>query len=110
VQIEISSRHGSLESGQTQHLHDKAEKLLRFFDRLMAIEVAVDHGKHGKPFWFVEMRVSAEHKHDFFASEEGVNLEMVTDSCVHKLEQQICRYKEKIQHHKGDLSPGRVSE
>ena len=79
MQIEISSRHGSLEPAQTQHLHDKAEKLLRFFDRLMAIEVAVDHGKHGKPFWFVEMRVSAEHKHDFFASEEGATPELVTD-------------------------------
>ena len=110
MQIEISSRHGSLEPAQTQHLHDKAEKLMRLHDRLMAIEVAVDHGKHGKPFWFVEMRVSAEHKHDFFASEEGANLELVTDSCVHKLEQQLRRYKEKIQHHKGEPSPGRVIE
>ena len=110
MQIEISSRHGSLEPAQSQFVRGKAEKLVRLFDRVMAIEVAVDHGKHGKPFWFVEIRVSAEHKHDFFASEEGQNLEMVTDACIHKIEQQLRRYKEKIQHHKGDLSPGRVLE
>ena len=28
-------------------------KLVKYFDRLMAIEVAVDHGKH---FWQVEIR------------------------------------------------------
>ena len=47
MQIEISTRHGGLEPEQQRYLHDKAEKLLKYFGRLMAIEVAVDHGKHG---------------------------------------------------------------
>ena len=29
-----------------RYLHDKAEKLLKYFSRLMAIEVAVDHIEH----------------------------------------------------------------
>jgi putative sigma-54 modulation protein len=101
VLIEIASRHGNLEPAQTQYLHDKADKLVKYFDRLMSVEVAVDHGKH---FWQVEIRASAEHKHDFFAKEEGPTPEAAMDSCVHKVEEQLRRYKEKVQHHKGDPS------
>ncbi len=107
VHIEIASRHGTLETGQTQYLHDKAEKLVKYFDRLMSVEVAVDHGKH---FWEVEIRASAEHKHDFFAKEEGPTPEAAMDSCVHKVEEQLRRYKDKVQHHKGDPSLSRELE
>jgi putative sigma-54 modulation protein len=103
VQIEISTRHGGLGSEQQRYLHDKAEKLLKYFARLMAIEVAVDHGKHG---WEVEILVSAEHKHDFVAKEIGSTPEAAMDLCVHKIEQQLRRYKEKVQNHKGDVTHG----
>jgi putative sigma-54 modulation protein len=103
VQIEIATRHGNMTPGQSQYLHDKAEKLSKYFERLMAVEVAVDHGKHS---WQVEIRASAEHKHDFFASEEGPTPEVAMDCCVHKVEEQLRRYKEKVQHHKGDPSTG----
>ena len=103
MQIEISARHGGLGSEQQRYMHDKAEKLLKYFGRLMAIEVAVDHGKHG---WEVEILVSAEHKHDFVAKETGATAETAMDVCVHKIEQQLRRYKEKVQHHKGDVTHG----
>ena len=41
MQIEISTRHGSLSQPQLDYLHDKAEKLLKYFGRLMKIEVEV---------------------------------------------------------------------
>jgi putative sigma-54 modulation protein len=101
VQIEISTRHGGLSPEQQKHLHDKAEKLQKYFARLMAIEVAVDHGKQA---WDVEILVSAEHKHDFVAREVGPTPESAMDLCVHKIENQLRRYKEKVQHRKGDVS------
>jgi putative sigma-54 modulation protein len=103
VQIEISTRHGGLNSEQQQYLRDKAEKLLKYFGRLMAIEVAVDHVKHA---WDVEILVSAEHKHDFVARESGSTPEAAMDLCVHKIEQQLRRYKDRVQRHKGDPSHG----
>jgi putative sigma-54 modulation protein len=103
VQIEISTRHGGLESEQQRYLHDKAEKLLKYFGRLMAIEVAVNHGKQG---WDVEILVSAEHKHDFVAREVGSTPEAAMDRCVHKIEHQLRRYKERVQHHKGEVTHG----
>jgi putative sigma-54 modulation protein len=103
VQIEISSRHGGLDPEQQRYLHDKAEKLLKYFGRLMAIEVATDHQKNR---WEVEILVSAEHKHDFVAREVGSTPEAAMDQCVHKIEQQLRRYKERVQHHKGDVTHG----
>ena len=106
MQIEISIRHGGLEAGQQQYLHDKAEKLQKYFARLMSIEVAVDHVKHA---WEIEILVSAEHKHDFVARESGSSPEAAMDACVHKIEQQLRRYKERVQNHKGDVPQGGIS-
>ena len=103
MHIEITTRHGSLTPEQQTYLNEKAQKLLRFFDRLMAIEVEVDQRKHD---WLVEIFVSAEHKHDFVAREEAAVPEAAMDHCVHKIEQQLRRYKEKIQHHKGGMPHG----
>jgi putative sigma-54 modulation protein len=103
VHIEIAIRHGELEPEQHRYIHDKAEKLLKYFGRLMAIEVAVDHSKYT---WEVEILVSAEHKHDFVARETGSTPEAAMDLCVHKIERQLRRYKERVQHHKGDGTHG----
>jgi len=95
VQIEISTRHAGLDAEQHRYLHEKAEKLLKYFGRLMAIEVAVDHVKHA---WDIEILVSAEHKHDFVARESGSTPETAMDACVHKIEQQLRRSRQ-LPHH-----------
>lgn len=105
MQVQISTRHGSLERDQHDYIHAKAEKLLKYFNRLMAIEVATEHLKHS---WLVEILISAEHKHDFVAKEEGPTPESAMDACAHKIEQQLRRYKERVQDHKGDVSAART--
>ena len=106
MQIAISTRHGSLSQPQLDYLHDKAEKLLKYFGRLMLIEVEVDHRKHD---WLVEIFVSAEHKHDFVAREEAPIPEAAMDLCIHKVEQQLRRYKEKVQEHRDAIPHGGTS-
>ncbi len=101
MHIEISSRHCQLTDEQQTYVREKAGKLLKYFGRLMSIEVAVDHGKHA---FEVEILVSAEHKHDFVARESASTPEAATDLCVHKIEQQLRRYKEKVQQHKGEMT------
>jgi putative sigma-54 modulation protein len=106
VQIEISTRHGGLGPEPHKYLQEKAEKLQKYFGRLMAIQVEVEHLKHA---WQVEIHVEAEHKHDFVAREEGPTPEAAMDQCVHKIEHQLRRYKERVQHHKGDVTHGGTS-
>jgi putative sigma-54 modulation protein len=75
----------------------KLEKLARLFERLSAIELTVDVEHEDSPT--VDLKVSAEHKHDFVATETAPNLMAALDGAIHKLEQQLRKYKEKVQDH-----------
>jgi ribosome hibernation promoting factor len=100
VQIKISTRHGHLSDASQERIAAKAEKLLRIFERLTAIEVIVDLNDESTPQ--VEAKVSAEHKHDFVAHDQSTSLMGSVDTVVHRLEQQLRKYKEKVQErHRG---------
>lgn len=101
MQINISTRHGQLSDATRAKIAAKVEKLVRLFERLTAIEVAVDLDDESQPS--VDVRVSAEHKHDFVATEQADSLWGALDGALHKLEQQLRKYKERIQdHHRGE--------
>ena len=95
MQIKISARHGHLSEATQEKIRAKVEKLTRFFERLTTIEVTVDLKHRDTPN--VDLRVSAEHKHDFVASCQSDDLMASIDTVIHKLEQQLRKYKEKIQ-------------
>jgi putative sigma-54 modulation protein len=97
VQIVISARHGNLTNGTQQFIREKGEKLLRFFERLTRIEFTVDL-QDANPV--VELLVSAEHKHDFVARETATTVHAGVDLVLHKMEQQLKRYKQKVQGHR----------
>jgi len=97
VQIKISVRHGSVSEETQSKITAKVEKLGRLFDRLTLIEVTVDLERRDEPE--VDIRVSAEHKHDFVASVRAAELMAGVDGAVHKIEQQLRKYKQKIQDH-----------
>ena len=94
MQVRVSTRHGHLSEASQAKISAKAEKLLRIFDRLTEIEVVVDVSNEQSPA--VEVLVSAEHKHDFVASDSAGELMAAVDAAVHKMEQQLRKYKEKV--------------
>jgi putative sigma-54 modulation protein len=95
VQINISTRHGNLSEASQAKLRSKVDKLHRYFERLTAIEVTVDLTNSELPR--VDLNVSAEHKHDFVAHETADSLWGAVDAVIHKMEQQLRRYKERVQ-------------
>ena len=95
MQTNVSIRHGHLSETTQEKIVAKTEKLSRIFERLTAIEITVDLDRKDAPQ--VDLRVSAEHKHNFFATEQSDELMGAVDGAVHKLEQQLRKYKEKIQ-------------
>jgi putative sigma-54 modulation protein len=97
VQIKITSRHGHLNEDTQEFIRQKANKLLHLFPRIMMIEVVVDLNTDAK---FVEFLVSAEHKHDFVANDTSKDVLTAVDTVLHKLEQQVRKYKERIQDHR----------
>jgi len=104
VQIKVSMRHGHLSEEHQQMIRSKAEKIVHLFPRIMMIEVCVD--LKDEDMKVVEFLVSAEHKHDFVASEKDKELHAAVDLCLHKLEQQIRKYKDKIQDHRRTPAAG----
>ena len=97
MQVNISARHGHLSDATRAKITAKVEKLARLFERLAAIEVTVDLEHEENPT--VDIKVSAEHKHDFVAAETSTSLMAALDGVIHKLEQQLRKYKEKVQDH-----------
>ena len=107
MQIKIAARHGHLNDVHQKQIQEKAEKLLHYFDRISMIEVLVDlQEKTDKE---VEIKVDAEHKHDFVARESHTDLVVAVDLVLAKLESQLRRYKEKIQDHRRTPSTGKVA-
>lgn len=97
MQVKIAARHGHLGEDAHQIIKDKAEKLLHYFDRLTMIEVVVDMKKTPDDKCHVEVKVQAEHKHDFVAHEQASEVLAAVDHALAKIEGQLRRYKEKIQ-------------
>ena len=107
MQIAITCRHGNIRDEMRDYINEKSQKLLTYFERLMAIEVTVDFNKdHIR----VEMLVDSEHKHNFVAHDLGEDVPGTFDSVLHKMEQQIRKYKSKIQDHRRDVAFGRTRD
>ena len=99
VQIAISCKHGHLDKDEQSYVSRKSEKLLTYFERVTAIQATFSFDDQRVR---VEILVDAEHKHNFVAFDEGESAIPTFDSALHKMEQQIKKYKEKIQDHRRD--------
>jgi putative sigma-54 modulation protein len=99
VEIKISARHGHLSEATQTKISAKLDKMSRLFERLTSIECTADLEDRDDPT--VDLLVSAEHKHDFVATDKAGDLMASLDGAIHKIEQQLRRYKEKVQEHRG---------
>ena len=101
MQIKLAVRHGQLNDDTRAFLKQKCEKLTHLFERLTQILTTVEF-EHGGDRVRIELLVDAEHKHDFASHCEGSDVIQTFDSCLHKMERQLRRYKKRIQEHHGD--------
>ena len=103
MNVAISARHGHLSEAHQSEIREKAEKLLHFFDRITMIEVTVDLGQLEKT---AEIKVDAEHKHDFVALAAHEDAMTAVTIAIDKMKQQIKHYKERAMDHRRDPSHG----
>lgn len=109
MQVQITCRHGSISQEFHDFIERKTQKLLNYFERVTAIQVTLDYIDDRVR---VEILVDAEHKHDFVTHDEGLAAE-VSDCFEHalnKMEQQIRKYKEKVQDHRRDRPMNEIAE
>ncbi|MFH5802444.1 ribosome hibernation-promoting factor, HPF/YfiA family [Alienimonas sp. DA493] len=108
MQTKIAVRHGQLNDATRDFITGKCDKLVHLFERVTEILVTVEF-EHAGDRVRVEMLVDAEHKHDFTAHCEGTEVTPTFESCLHKMERQLRRYKKRIQEHHGDPSARQVA-
>ena len=97
MQIIVSGRHVPVDDDIKRYATEKAEKLVKFYDRIQSIEVVFDRDAGRRS---VEIIVNAEHKNTFVGRETDADLFAATDLVVDKLERQLTRYKEKHRNRK----------
>ena len=97
MQISVTGRHVRVTEEVKDYAARKAEKLPRFYNRVQAIEVVLDH--EGGDFT-VDMIVTAEGKNHFIAHEVGPDMFALVDLIVDKLERQLRRHKERFRNRK----------
>ena len=103
MQVTVSARHGILDDATQKLLQEKAETLLRFFDRLTSIGVTVDlHQERTDKRVGVEILAKAEHKHEFVAREQDEDMMAAFNLAADKIKQQLRHYKERLQDHRRD--------
>jgi len=107
VQVAIACRHGNLRDDLREQIARKSEKLLTYFDRVSAIDVTVDFGNDRVR---VEILVDTEHRHNLVAADDGEDVISVFDTALHRMEQQIKKYKEKLQDHRRDRRSKEIVE
>jgi putative sigma-54 modulation protein len=95
VQINISTRHGHISDETQEKISEKLEKLPRVYDRISAIELILNL-EHSEMLQ-VDLKVSAKGKPDFLASSMSDNLMGSIEQVVEKVEQQLRKYKGKVQ-------------
>ncbi len=93
MQINVSARHVELTPPIEEYVRNKCERILRFFDRIQAIEVVLDKAPHG---YAVEVLADVEHHDDFVAKTEDVDLYVCVDQSVDKTIRQLNDWKERI--------------
>ncbi|HJN65965.1 MAG: ribosome-associated translation inhibitor RaiA [Pirellulales bacterium] len=100
MQVTISARHGHLSDASRKKIEAKVSRLTRIFDRLTSIIITIDLEHEEQPA--VDLQVASEHKHDFVATDRSASLMGSIDTVVHRMESQLRKYKDKIQHrHRG---------
>lgn len=107
MQVSVTCRHGSITDSVRDHITRKSEKLLTFFERVSAINVTVDFGKDRVR---VEILVDTEHRHNFVARGDGEDVPATFDRALNKMEQQIKKYKQKVQDHRREMPLNAVAE
>ncbi|MDX1961666.1 MAG: ribosome-associated translation inhibitor RaiA [Pirellulales bacterium] len=99
MQVKVSARHGHLSEANQAKIREKAEHLTHYYDRITMIQAIVDLEQQATVG--VELLVSVEPSHEFVATERAGELTKALDAVMHKMEQQLRKYKEKLQDSRG---------
>ncbi|MBL7139627.1 MAG: ribosome-associated translation inhibitor RaiA [Planctomycetes bacterium] len=98
MQIEVTLRDDSIGEDMKRRAEEKAQRLLKFYDKIQSVRVILDKTGEG---YSCEMIADLERMHDLVAETTDRNLQAAIDQTFTRLERQIVEYKDRTRHHKG---------
>lgn len=107
MDITINARHMDITDSIREYVQEKAEKLSRFFDRIVNVEIIMDMDS-GSPL--VEIVVNASHNSTFVGKHRGEDMYGCIDRAIHKVEEQLRRHKDKVREHKGPTHEEQIEQ
>ena len=93
MEIKIVSRHFDLAPDMRTFATTRAEKLLRYFDRIQQIELVIEKVKNN---FQTECMTDVEHHDLFVSSSEHVDLRTCIDQSLNRTERQLRHYKSRL--------------
>ena len=103
MQIQVVGRHVDVPDVLKEYAEEKAGKLVKYYDRIQAIEVVFQQESGSKT---VEMIVTGEtSRSSFVAKETTEDFRASLDIVIDKLERQLTKYKEKLRNRKHQTKP-----
>ena len=97
MKLIITGRHVAVSDRLKEHVEKKVSKVEKYFNQIISIEVIVFEEKSEK---VVEIIIHADGA-KFYTSDKSTDYYSCIDSIIDKLDQQIKKYKDKLQMHKG---------
>lgn len=104
MQVTVKGRHMGVSDALRAYCEEKAQRLPRFLDRILSIEVVLD-GKEG--MHTAEMIVHSAGASPFVAHEQHEDPYAAVDLLMDKIEEQLRRYKER---HRNRKHPPKAGE
>jgi len=98
VNVSVVGRHMDVTEAMKAYAMEKVGKLPHFYDSLQSADVcfATDAGEY-----LVEIVAHGKRKSTFVASHQGKDMYGCLDQCVHKLEQQLRKHKDRVRDRHG---------
>lgn len=105
MQTNISSKHISLTPAIEEYVEKKCDKLTRFFDRVMQIDVVIDKIKNE---YTVEIITDVEHHEPFVATSRHEDLYASIDLGLDRAARQLRDHKSKLRDSKHHTPTGGI--
>jgi putative sigma-54 modulation protein len=97
MQINVKGKHLEITEAIDTYVRKKCERLVRYFDKVLAIDCVIEKEPHG---YHVEFIVDVEHHDDFIVNYRDADLYAAIDLAVDREARVLTDHKQRTRDHK----------
>ena len=97
MQISVKGKHLEITEAIDSYVRKKAERLVRYFDKVQSIDCVIEKEPNG---YHVEFIVDVEHHDDFIVNYRDADLYAAIDLAIDREARQLSDHKQRTRDHK----------